>query len=97
MYSPIEDPGDAVKANLIDGACTVGACSLNVLALVASFEATKLAASLWSNGDSFDTRVAVLSTVALVVWAFASAVLLAAFKWVFVGDFRTMFAEGTQY
>ncbi|CAN0065756.1 unnamed protein product, partial [Ectocarpus fasciculatus] len=89
-----EDPGDAVKANLIDGACTLGACSLNILALVASFEATKLAASLWSKGDSFDTRVVVLSTVALAVWALASAVLLAVFKRVFIGDFRRMVAEG---
>lgn len=79
---------------MIDAACTLGACSLNMLALVASFEATKLAASLWSNGDAFDTRIAVLSTVALVVWALASAVLLAVFKRVFVGDFRTMSIEG---
>ncbi|CAB1102299.1 unnamed protein product [Ectocarpus sp. CCAP 1310/34] len=88
-----EDSGDAVRADLIDAACTVGACSLNILALVASFEATKLAASLWSRGDSFDTRVAVLSTVALVVWALASAMLLAVFKWVFVGDFCRMLPE----
>ncbi|CAM9561152.1 unnamed protein product [Ectocarpus sp. 13 AM-2016] len=91
------DPRETVKANMIDAACTLGACSFNILALVASFEATKLAASLWSRGDSFDTRVVVLSTVALAVWALASAVLLAVFKWVFVGDFSIMStAAGTQ-
>ncbi|CAN0057304.1 unnamed protein product [Ectocarpus sp. 6 AP-2014] len=88
------DAGEAVKENLIDAACTLGACSLITLALVASFEATTFAASSWSKGDGFDTRVVVLSTVALVVWALASAVLLAVFKRVFVGDFRRKPAEG---
>ncbi|CAM9741072.1 unnamed protein product, partial [Ectocarpus fasciculatus] len=92
-----DDPREAVKANVIDAACTLGACSLNILALVASFEATKLAASLWSRGDSFDTRVVMLSAVALVVWALASAVLLAVFKWVFVGDFRIMSTAGARH
>ncbi|CAN0473060.1 unnamed protein product [Ectocarpus sp. 12 AP-2014] len=86
--------GEAVKENLIDAACTLGACSLNIMALVASFEATTFAASLWSKGDGFDTRVVVLSTAALVVWALASAVLLAVFKRVFVGDFRRKPTEG---
>ncbi|CAM9321295.1 unnamed protein product, partial [Ectocarpus sp. 13 AM-2016] len=86
--------GEAVKENLIDAACTLGAYSLNTLALVASFETTTFAASLWSKGDGFDTRVVVLSTVALVVWALASAVLLAVFKRVFVGDFRRKPTEG---
>ncbi|CAM9346479.1 unnamed protein product [Ectocarpus sp. 12 AP-2014] len=89
-----DHPGEAVKENVIDAACTLGACSLNILALVASFEATKSAASVWSEGDAFDTRVVVLSTIALAVWALASAVLAAVFKRVFVGDFRRMSAEG---
>lgn len=92
-----EDPREAVKVNVIDAACTLGACSFNILALVASFEATKLVASLWSRGDSFDTRVVVLSAVALAVWALASAVLLAVFKWVFVGDFRLMSTAGARH
>ncbi|CAB1103955.1 unnamed protein product [Ectocarpus sp. CCAP 1310/34] len=89
-----EDAGEAVKENLIDAACTLGACSLNTLALVASFETTTSLASLWSNGDGFDTRIVVLSTVALVVWALASAVLLAVFKRVLAGDFRRKPTEG---
>ncbi|CAB1096155.1 unnamed protein product [Ectocarpus sp. CCAP 1310/34] len=96
MCFAAEDPRETVKANVIDAACTLGACSLNILALVASFEATKLAESLWSRGDPFDTRVVVLPAVALVVWALASAVLLAVFKWVFVGDFRLMSTPGTR-
>lgn len=73
--------------NFLDVACTLGLWTLNSLSVVASFEATKFVASLSPYNDGLSTRYVVLSTVALVAWAFSTSVLLAVFKRIFAGDF----------
>lgn len=74
--------------DLIDATCTLGAWILQGTAFVVSFEATKFVASLSTYDDNLSTRTVALSVVAFTSWAFAASVLLAAFKWIFVGDFN---------
>lgn len=74
------------SVDLIDAKCTLGAWILQGTALVVSFEATTLVASLATYDDNLSTRTVALSAVAFTSWAFAASVLLAAFKWIFVGD-----------
>lgn len=80
-------PREAIRVNFLDAACTLGLWLLNALSVVASFEATKFAASLSSYDDAAGTRYVALSTVALIAWALSTSLLLAAFKRVFAGDF----------
>lgn len=82
--------------NVLDAACTLGLWTLNTLSVVASFEVTKFVASLASYSDGFSTRYVVLSTVALVAWAFSTSMLLAVFKRIFAGDFDRPPAAGVR-
>ena len=52
-----------------------------------SYEATKIMTSLSTYDDNFNSRTVTLSAIAFTSWAFATSALLAAFKWIFRGDF----------
>lgn len=77
--------------------CSLGAWLVIIIAMMASFEATKCLAKLWTESGTLSVRVVVLSTVAAAVWAFVTSLLLAVFKWTIVGDFSRMSsASGVQ-
>lgn len=77
------------SVGLIEATCTLGAWILHGTAFVVSFEATKfIMVSLSTYDDSLSTRTVALSAVAFMSWAFAAAMLLAAFKRILVGDFN---------
>lgn len=84
-----EDPRDRLKPNFIDATSTLGALLLTGVALVATLETTKFAATLSSYDDGFSTRAVLLSTVAAISWGFVTSVLLGV-SGLFVGGSRRM-------
>lgn len=70
---------------MIDLTCTLAAWLLNALSIVGSFEVTELVASKLSY-DAYGSRVIVLWTVAAVVWALNTSLLILVFKWCLIGD-----------